>query len=85
DTGGQPEFQDHLPDLVAGPSLYFLFFRLDQDLNRREVTRASNMPSPVKTVNEEGCVLEMRWVLIKNVLMELAAVVIDDYLWWCLK
>ena len=36
-------------------------------------------------VNEEGCVLEMCWVSIKNVLMELAAVVVDDYLWWCLK
>ena len=36
------------------------------------------MPSPVKTVNEEGCVLEMCWVSIKNVLMELAAIVVDD-------
>ena len=26
DTGGQPEFQELLPALVSGPSLYFLFF-----------------------------------------------------------
>ena len=35
DTGGQPEFQELLPALVVGPSLYFLFFRLDQDLNMK--------------------------------------------------
>ena len=35
DTGGQPEFQELLPALVSGPSLYFLFFRLDQDLNKK--------------------------------------------------
>jgi GTPase SAR1 family protein len=35
DTGGQPEFQELLPSLVSGPSLYFLFFRLDQDLNKK--------------------------------------------------
>lgn len=35
DTGGQPEFQELLPALVTGPSLYFLFFRLDQDLNSK--------------------------------------------------
>ena len=35
DTGGQPEFQELLPILVSGPSLFFLTFRLDIELNRR--------------------------------------------------
>ena len=35
DTGGQPEFQELLPILVCGPSLFFLVFRLDLDLNSR--------------------------------------------------
>ena len=35
DTGGQIEFQDLLPMLVSGPSLFFLVFRLDHDLNKR--------------------------------------------------
>ena len=35
DTGGQPEFQELLPVLVCGPSLFFLVFRLDLDLNSR--------------------------------------------------
>ena len=32
-TGGQMEFQELLPLLVSGPSIFFLTFRLDQDLN----------------------------------------------------
>ena len=35
DTGGQPEFQELLPILVSGPTLFFLLFRLDWELNRR--------------------------------------------------
>ena len=35
DTGGQPEFQELLPILVSGPTLFFLLFRLNWQLNRR--------------------------------------------------
>ena len=35
DTGGQIEFQELLPLLVSGPSVFFLVFRLDHDLNKR--------------------------------------------------
>jgi len=34
-TGGQPEFQELLPVLVCGPSVFFLVFRLDLELNSR--------------------------------------------------
>ena len=34
-TGGQMEFQELLPLLVSGPSMFFVTFRLDQDLNQR--------------------------------------------------
>ena len=33
DTGGQLEFQELLPALTAGPTLFFVVFRLDQDMN----------------------------------------------------
>ena len=33
DTGGQLEFQELLPALIAGPVLFFVVFRLDQDLD----------------------------------------------------
>ena len=35
DTGGQIEFQEVLPLLVSGPSVFFLVFRLDRDLNKQ--------------------------------------------------
>ena len=35
DTGGQIEFQELLPLLVSGPSVFFLVFRLDHNLNKR--------------------------------------------------
>ena len=34
DTGGQMEFQEVLPLLVSGPSIFFITFRLNQDLKR---------------------------------------------------
>ena len=34
-TGGQMEFQELLPLLVSGPSLIFVTFRLDRDLNQQ--------------------------------------------------
>ena len=35
DVGGQPAFLDMLPALTIGPALYFLFFRLDQELRKQ--------------------------------------------------
>ena len=35
DTGGQPEFQEVLPALISGPALFFVVFKLIDDLNQR--------------------------------------------------
>ena len=35
DSGGQPEFHELIPALVVGPSVFFVVFRLDQDLNEK--------------------------------------------------
>ena len=35
DAGGQPEFQESLPALVSGPSVYFLTFPLNKGLNEK--------------------------------------------------
>lgn len=35
DVGGQPEFQETLPALVSGPSIYFLTFPLHKGLNEK--------------------------------------------------
>ncbi len=34
DVGGQPAFLEMLPALTVGPALYFIFFRLDQELQK---------------------------------------------------
>ena len=34
DVGGQPSLMEMLPSLTIGPALYFLFFRLDQELGK---------------------------------------------------
>ena len=53
-TGGQMEFQELLPLLVSGPSMFFITFRLDRDINQRytieyEVTaKNSDCPQPKK-------------------------------------
>ena len=39
DVGGQPAFLDMLPALTTGPALYFLFFRLDQELGKHYPVR----------------------------------------------
>ena len=35
DTGGQPAFVEMLPALTISPALYLIFFRLNQELNKR--------------------------------------------------
>jgi len=45
DTGGQPEFQDVLPALIAGPSLFFLVFKLTDDLNQKYRVRFVRSPT----------------------------------------
>ena len=35
DSGGQPEFQEFLPALVAGPCVFFVVFPLDKDLKKK--------------------------------------------------
>ena len=48
-TGGQMEFQELLPLLVSGPSMFFITFRLDRDLNQRyeiEYEVTSDGPHP---------------------------------------
>ena len=39
DMGGQPAFLEMLPALTIGPALYFIFFRLDQELRKHHRVR----------------------------------------------
>ena len=48
DVGGQPAFLDMLPALTIGPALYFLFFRLDQELSKHYPVRFHAADSEMK-------------------------------------
>ena len=54
DTGGQPEFMDMLPALVIGPSLYFIFCRLIDDLKSRYTVSYLSPSSGESTVPMES-------------------------------
>ena len=59
-TGGQMEFQELLPLLTSGPSMFFVTFRLDRDLNTRyeivyesaksEICRYTSSNTPLGTI-----------------------------------
>ena len=58
-TGGQIEFQEVLPLLVSGPSIFFFVFRLDRDLTQRYIveyelsdgTKATPYKSTLTTID----------------------------------
>ena len=58
DTGGQPEFQELLPILVCGPSLFFLVFRLDLDLNSRYKVEYINVSGESIVPYESGLTMQ---------------------------
>ena len=43
------------------------------------------MTTPVKAINKKVCVLEVDWVAVEDVLVQLTAVVVDDSGWRLFK
>ena len=64
DTGGQLEFQELLPALTAGPTLFFIVFRLDQDLDDT-VTIEYRHPDGYTTEARQSC-LTVRETLLQS-------------------
>ena len=52
DIGGQPAFLEMLPSLTIGPALYFLFFRLDQELGKSYKVRYHASDNETETILE---------------------------------
>ena len=50
DTGGQVEFQEMLPLLIFGPSIFFFIFRLDLDFNRK--FSVEYRKTPTESINQ---------------------------------
>ena len=58
DAGGQSEFQEMLPALVSGPSLYFLTFPLHKGLNERFVVEYQHPNGKSIVPFEDSCTVK---------------------------
>ena len=68
DVGGQPAFLDMLPALTIGPALYFLFFRLDQELSKHYPVRfhAADSENEV-TLESSYCIEEVLYQCLASI------------------
>ena len=57
-TGGQPEFQENLPILVCGPSIFFVTFPLHYDLNKHYDVQYQYPRGRVKTYQSTTTLME---------------------------
>ena len=57
-TGGQIEFQEHLPLLACGPSIFFVTFPLHHDLNQQYEVRYEESDGQVKAYQSNTTLLE---------------------------
>ena len=58
DVGGQPALLEMLPSLTIGPALYFLFFRLDQELGKSYQVRYHPIDKETETTLESSYCIE---------------------------
>ena len=58
DVGGQPALMEMLPSLTIGPALYFLFFRLDQELGKSYQVRFHAIDKEMETTLESFYCIE---------------------------
>ena len=58
DVGGQPALMEMLPSLTIGPALYFLFFRLDQELGKSYQVRFHAIDKETETALESSYCIE---------------------------
>ena len=71
-TGGQIEFQEHLPLLVCGPSIFFVTFPLHYDLDKPYEVRYDYPDGSVKKYSSPS-------TLIQEILQTLATIYSLDY------
>ena len=68
DVGGQPAFLDMLPALTIGPALYFLFFRLDQELKKKYPVRFHAADSKHEvTLESSYCIEEVLYQCLASI------------------
>ena len=68
DTGGQPEFQEVLPALTSGPSIFFLVFRICDHLNQNYIVKY------VRKTSEKSVEYKTSYTLKEVIMQSLASI-----------
>ena len=69
DVGGQPEFQEVLPAIIAGPSIFFIVFKLPDRLDQKyEVKYVESI------ISKESITYESSFTVLESILQSLASI-----------
>ena len=68
DVGGQPEFQEVLPAIIAGPSIFFIVFKLPDRLDQKYRVQY------VESVSKKSVAYESSFTVLESILQSLASI-----------
>ena len=68
DVGGQPEFQEVLPAIIAGPSVFFSMFKLPDDLDQKYQVQY------VDSLSHKTIAYESSFTVLESILQSLASI-----------
>ena len=68
DVGGQPEFQEVLPAIIAGPSIFFIVFKLSDRLDQKYKVKY------VESLSKESITYESSFTVLESILQSLASI-----------
>ena len=68
DVGGQPEFQEVLPAIIAGPSIFFILFKLPDSLHQKYRVQY------VESLLRKSSTYESSFTVLESILQSLASI-----------
>ena len=68
DVGGQPEFQEVLPAIIAGPSIFFIVFKLPDHLHQKYKVQY------VGSISHQSVDYESSFTVLESILQSLASI-----------
>ena len=68
DVGGQPEFQEVLPAIIAGPSIFFIIFKLPDRLDQKYRVQY------VESISKKSIAYESSFTVLESILQSLASI-----------
>ena len=68
DVGGQPEFQEVLPAIIAGPSIFFVVFKLPDGLHQKYKVQY------IESLSHKSITYESSFTVLESILQSLASI-----------